>query len=217
MRVKRSLRRRLTNWRSERELRYVVILSGASADSSSLQEVLSSIDGYLIRGDDDGACRRLFELTATLEGRHRQFRRVNTKRPANRPDHAWFGMSNFESDAFVAACRRLLVDTLLVPQRGTRVLGFRALVDQVSDLDGYLAYLARLLPSVRFLVIGGDEAITASALGSPAPSLVTDGDGDVERSDELRRMLEFLGEPTPGCSRRMSRTHASSAGDTRSR
>jgi hypothetical protein len=130
---------------------------------------------------------------------------------------------DFDPDAFVASCRRLVQQNILRPERATRVVGFKEVrhqTHQVPDLDGYLTYLTRLFPGVRFVVsrrspsamaksgwwndAKGDsieyitrmqDRLVTSALAAPAPAHVVEYESFVDDPARLRTLFEFLGEP----------------------
>jgi hypothetical protein len=157
----------------ERNLGYVVILSIGRSGSTLVQGILNSIGDYLIRGENDNACHRLIELTASLE-RRREQHRPTRRRPVDRPEHAWYGIMDFDPDAFVASCRRLVQQNILPwAQSGWWK-------DATGDP---IEYITRM-----------QDRLVTSAFAAPAPTHIVDYESFVDDPVKLRGLFEFLGE-----------------------
>ncbi|WP_110183394.1 sulfotransferase [Nocardioides solisilvae] len=130
------------------ELDYVFVMTYGRSGSTLLMGILNSIPGYLIRGENRHAVRHLYEF-------HRsglvEQARVNP-RNAQASTHPWFGIHGFDEDASLRGVRRLVLDTLLRPEPGTRVTGFKEIRWYDQDLAKYVDFLRQVFPGARFVV-----------------------------------------------------------------
>jgi hypothetical protein len=130
------------------DLGYVFVMTYGRSGSTLVQGLLNAIPGYLVRGENQGALHHLFTYHRTLEEESVRGRPENRRRPT----HPFFGISDFDADASVEACRRLFVDTVLRPAPDTRVTGFKEIRWYQPDLAEYVAWIRRAFPGARFVV-----------------------------------------------------------------
>ncbi len=142
--------------RPDRDLGYLFMVTYGRSGSTLLQGVLNSIPGYLVRGENRQAMRHLwaFHQTAVRE-RDRRRRRLQRRGPL--PDKppsadAHFGIEQFPEQRSLAGIRRLALETLLRPERGTRVVGFKEIRWAEEDVADYVAWLQSVFPGARFIV-----------------------------------------------------------------
>jgi len=133
---------------SERELGYVFIVTYGRSGSTLLLGVLNSLPGYLIRGENRDAVYHLYRFHSTCA-------EERAKHRPGRPDDStdpFFGIGGYPGNKSVAAIRRVVLDTLLRPARGTRVTGFKEIRWYQPDLPEYVAFLQRVFPGARFVI-----------------------------------------------------------------
>ncbi|WP_114423218.1 sulfotransferase [Nocardioides houyundeii] len=130
------------------ELEFVFVMTYGRSGSTLLMGLLNSIPGYLIRGENRHALRHLYEF-------HRsglvERARVNPQN-ARESTHPWFGIHGFDEEASLRDIRRLVLETLLRPQRRTRVAGFKEIRWYDTDLANYVDFLRQVFPGARFVV-----------------------------------------------------------------
>ena len=138
---------------------FLLVMTYGRSGSTLLQGILNAIPGYLIRGENRGAVRGLYDFhsTCVAEADHRDHERTE------QPFMPFYGITGYPREAALAAIRRLVVDTLLRPEPGTRVGGFKEIRWAYPDLAGYVAFLREVLPGVRFVVNTRDHAAVAQS------------------------------------------------------
>jgi hypothetical protein len=126
---------------------YLFVMTYGRSGSTLLQGILNAIPGYLIRGENRGALRNLYEFHKTCvdEADHRNPARTE------RPTMPFFGITGYRRDEALLALRRLVVDTLLRPEPDTRVIGFKEIRWGYDDLSDYVSFLRQVFPDARFV------------------------------------------------------------------
>lgn len=146
LREKPGTRRRLQ--RSHREdLGFLFIVTYGRSGSTLLQGILSSIPGYLIRGENGGVSYQLyrFHTTATKNSTNKagRWRSVQS---------AWYGIGGYPQEAALQEMRRLLLTTVIRPEPDSRVVGFKEIRWLQQDLHEYVDFLRAVFPGARFVV-----------------------------------------------------------------
>jgi hypothetical protein len=160
------------------DLQFLFIMTYGRSGSTLLQGLLNAIPGYLIRGENRDAVYHLyrFHRTCTDEAR-RVARKDGRRRPVT---HPFFGIDAFPADRSLEQVRELVTRTLLRPDPGTRVAGFKEIRWYQVDLAEYVAFLREVFPGARFLVNTRDhEAVLASAFWQDKPR-----DGRLQRAEK---------------------------------
>ena len=129
-------------------LRYLFIVTYGRSGSTLLQGVLSSIPGYLIRGENRAMMDELYGYHRKSVDERRRLARKNRLPPT----HPFFGIDGYPDDTALRDIRRLALDTILRPERGTRVVGFKEIRWGRPDLKEYLGFLREVFPEARFVV-----------------------------------------------------------------
>ncbi|SRR6266540_454430 len=130
----------------EPDLDYLFMLTYGRSGSTLLLGILNSLPGFLIRGENRDALHHLFLYHQTcLEERDRN-------RVADDSTNPFFGIDGYPEETALADLRRLALDTLLRPERGTRVTGFKEIRWYQPDLPEYVAFLRQVFPGARFVV-----------------------------------------------------------------
>ena len=138
-----------------RELGYLFVVTYGRSGSTLMQSVLNSIPGYLIRGENRGALRHLYEFHHAVQKERRRQRRQR-KRQGLPPTgltarHAFFGIDVFPLRTSIAGIRRLALTTLLRPEPDTRVTGFKEIRWAEEDVADYVEWLQKVFPGARFV------------------------------------------------------------------
>lgn len=138
---------------------YLFIVTYGRSGSTLVQGLLNAIPGYLIRGENGGAVRGLFDFhrQCALEAGRRNPRRNQV------PSGPFFGITDFDAQASLDGIRRTVVTSLLRPEPGTRVAGFKEIRWDYPDLPDYLAFLRQAFPGARFVVNTRDLADVAKS------------------------------------------------------
>ena len=208
-------RRRAREHDRSADLGYLFVVTYGRSGSTLLLGLLNSIPGYLLRGENLDAVHHLWRFHSTVatkaaNGHHRARRK---------PTHPFFGISDFPVETSIAGIRRLVVDTLLRPEPGTRVTGFKEIRWAQPDLEEYVAWLREVFPGARFVVNtrdnaavlqskwwakGGDKTEVLAEIEERLLALAADlGDAAyhvhyddyVADPTVLRGLFEWLGEP----------------------
>lgn len=155
--ARRSLRAELRELRgdegrlqrqSDREdLGFLFIVTYGRSGSTLLQGIISSIPGYLIRGENGGVVYHLykFHTTATARSASKQARWKS-------PQSAWFGIGGYPQAVALRELRRLVLNTVIRPDSDSRVVGFKEIRWLQEDLDEYVDFLRAVFPGARFVV-----------------------------------------------------------------
>lgn len=126
---------------------YVFIMAYGRSGSTLLQAILNSTPGVLIRGENRGLPYYLhqFHKSAVKDA-------AWAGDVARRKVNPFFGIRDYPSDVAITRMRGLLLDTVLRPQRDTKVLGFKEIRWYQEDLPDYLAFMQQVFPGARFIV-----------------------------------------------------------------
>lgn len=126
---------------------FVFLMTYGRSGSTLLQALLNTVPGVLIRGENRGMTYFLYQYHSTAV---KEARRV--KQVARRPFNPWFGMYDYPLELSLERIRQLVVDTLLRPEPGTKLLGFKEVRWYFDDLAEYVDFLRELFPGCRFIV-----------------------------------------------------------------
>jgi Sulfotransferase family len=129
------------------DLRFLFIVTYGRSGSTLLQGIISSIPGYLIRGENGGAVYNLYRFHATAS-RQRAARSAGWRRPEN----AWFGIGGYPNRLALSELRRVIIATLIRPERSSRVVGFKEIRWLQTDLHEYVDFLRAAFPGARFVI-----------------------------------------------------------------
>lgn len=129
------------------DLRFLFIVTYGRSGSTLLQGIISSIPGYLIRGENGGVAYHLY-----------RFHKIVSERGAakrakwNSPQSAWFGISGYPQELALREMRRLLLTTLVRPEEDSCVVGYKEIRWLHDDLHEYVDFLRAVFPGARFVV-----------------------------------------------------------------
>lgn len=140
--------------RTEQELDYVFVMTYGRSGSTLLLGILNSIDGWLLRGENRHALRHFYDFHRSCVAERD---RVDPEK-ASTSVHPWFGIQDFDEQVSLAGIRRLVSDTLLRPEPGTTVSGYKEIRWYDEDLAEYVHFLRQVFPGARFVINTRDHA-----------------------------------------------------------
>jgi hypothetical protein len=174
--------------RLTRRLGYVFIATYGRSGSTLLQGILNSSPGVLVRGENAGAPVLLWRYHRRLTRHHNRVGRTK----ALTAQHPWFGIDGYPQDTALDDIRRLLTDTLLRPEKSTRIVGYKDIAwPRRTEIVEYAEFLQRVFPDARIVVNTRDIAATARSgwwAKDPAASA---------QIQEIHESLLFLHEQMP--------------------
>jgi hypothetical protein len=144
-RLKETTRSLRTGLRED--LGFLFIVTYGRSGSTLLQGILSSIPGYLIRGENGGVAYQLYKFHATATARS-----ATKGARWKSPQSPWFGIGGYPQSRALRELRRLLLTTVIRPERDSRVVGFKEVRWLQEDLQEYVDFLRAVFPGARFVV-----------------------------------------------------------------
>ncbi len=127
---------------------YIFVISYGRSGSTLLQGVLNTIDGVLIRGENNNFVERLYQADKALCAAIRY--------KGDKAGHPWYGIGRADLGAFRSDIRRCVVNHILRPGALDVVVGFKEIrytVEEISeaDFEGYLDFLRTVFPRAAFV------------------------------------------------------------------
>lgn len=128
---------------------HIVIVSYGRTGSTLLQGLLNSINGVLVRGENNDLFAHFWEAHKALDMEAGEFSSFY-------PNHAWFGRVYFNESRWWSDMRQLARNYLLADQQDNsniKCLGFKEIrfERRGEKLGEYLGFLEQLLPNCCFL------------------------------------------------------------------
>lgn len=138
--------------RDREDLEYLFVVTYGRSGSTLLQGILNSADGVTLRGENGGLLLDLYRLHSTAT-RHRE--RLARSSPLPR-EHPWWGIDGYRDETAYRGFRTLLLETVLRPEPGTQVVGFKEIdwvrEDMPGALPGVLTFTRSVFPGARFVL-----------------------------------------------------------------
>lgn len=129
----------------------ILIVTYGRSGSTLLQGLLNSIDGVLIRGENENFIFGLYEAYTRLN----KAKEYGLKESAFPSTHSWYGSPLIDTDLFIDYSQRMIRDIILADfkdDENIRAYGFKEiryfLVDNFHD---YLDFLSKIFPNVCFI------------------------------------------------------------------
>ncbi|WP_109471086.1 sulfotransferase [Ornithinimicrobium cavernae] len=178
----------------ESEPTYLFVVTYGRSGSTTLQAILNSIPGFLIRGENRQALRFLHQYHRTLVKDREGFREMHRRngRPVGMmtPSDPFYGIDQYPTEQALTEVRRLVTNTLLRPDDDTRVLGFKEIRWYHADVDEFVDWLREVFPGARFLVNSRRHAdVAASGWWAKDPDAMSKLATMEETFDSLRERL----------------------------
>lgn len=192
----------------------ILIVTYGRSGSTLLQGVLNSIDGCLIRGENNNFIYQLFNSLKCIILTKQKFKGLY-------PNSAWYGASALDPKLFLQHIRAMLKQLLIAdkPINTIAAYGFKEIrYPKIPDFFEYLWFLNQVFPKVAILFNtrnlddvlksdwwvkeSSDEARTAlTALEEKMKEycrqnnngFLIDYDDVIHKSDNLVRLFDFLG------------------------
>jgi len=123
----------------------ILVVTYGRSGSTLLQGIINSIDGCLLRGENNNFCYKLFSA-------YKDINISKTQSNADTPEHPWFGAPHLNSDDLIIKFREILKKQL-VPENNSAIscYGFKEIrylhTDINEDFSDYLDFLSKLLPN----------------------------------------------------------------------
>ncbi|MDG1529711.1 MAG: sulfotransferase [Paracoccaceae bacterium] len=198
----------------------VFVITYGRSGSTLMQGILNSIDGFHIKGENNGFVFKLFESYQLLADAKKEH--GSTNRPPTKP---WYGLQTIDLDLIVDDLRKTVAHMLIsktVHNADTACIGFKEIrhPEMGDQFGAYLDFLTLLFPKAGFVMLSRDLADVAKsrwwgkknkawvmktlsdyevrareyASGKDNCFSVTYADM-VGQTDNFKAMFEFLGAP----------------------
>ncbi len=131
---------------------YVFIVTYGRSGSTLLQNLLNSIPGYQIRGENNNALFHLMRAWYALKT-SRPLQGMRSRGEKSDQTHPWFGGENIEPQMIGSALAAEFTRSVLQPDPQTLVSGFKEIrFHQVNELfSDYLDFIYAFFPNSRFV------------------------------------------------------------------
>lgn len=129
-------------------LEFLFVVTYGRSGSTLLMGLLDALPGYCIRGENQGVVYDLFKYQTKAVAA----RATHGKERALRPQDAWYGIDDYPDEVAAARMRQLVLDTLLRPEPGTRVAGFKEIRWWMPQPVEYLDFIETVFPGARFIL-----------------------------------------------------------------
>jgi hypothetical protein len=146
-RLQRQVRDLEAEGRRYGDYEYVFVMAYGRSGSTLLQAILNSTPGVLVRGENRALPHFLhqFHKSALKDA-------AWAGDAARRKVNPFFGIRDYPAELAISRMRELLLDTVLRPEPGTRMLGFKEIRWYQEDLPEYLAFMQQVFPGARFIL-----------------------------------------------------------------
>lgn len=200
----------------------VFIVTYGRSGSTLLQNLLNSLPGYLIRGENENLLASLARAWDIVQ-RSDQANKMRAEGRITTPQHPWFGYEAVSAQAFGDALARSFTQTVLRPNEDTRVIGFKEIRwhNDPALFPVMLGFLHRFFPDARFIfnIRNHDEVLrsgwwkymeeaavrrqltqaetlyTDFAAAHPAQCITMSYNRYITGADAWRPLFNFLAEP----------------------
>lgn len=130
----------------------VFVVTYGRSGSTLLQNLLNSLPGYLIRGENENLLAS-FARAWDIVQRSTQASDMRAENRITTPQHPWFGYEDVNEHTLGAALARSFVETVLRPDDKTRVIGFKEIRWHADPalFPVMLNFLRRFFPDAQFI------------------------------------------------------------------
>ena len=202
--------------------RHLFIVTYGRSGSTLLQNLVNSIPGYEIRGENNNALLHYFRAWQAIDGSETLAQMRNAGAPTDQT-HPWFGGEKIFPKQLGRTLARNFVANVLKPSEGVRVTGFKEIRfhSTPDEFEAYLNYIHTFFPGAQFLFNTRNHASVARSgwWAQRKPEVVAEilekaetlfraywekypersfhihYDDYVGQPDKLRPLFKFLGEP----------------------
>lgn len=129
-------------------LEFLFIVTYGRSGSTLLMGLLNALDGFCLRGENNGVLYDLFQFQSKAV----EARATQTQEEQLTSTSPWYGIDEYPAELAAARIRQLVIDTLLRPEPGTRVTGFKEVRWWLPKLVEYLDFVEEVFPGARFVL-----------------------------------------------------------------
>ncbi len=115
---------------------YLLIVTYGRSGSTLLQNILLSIDGYSIKGENNNVLMPLFQAYKRAKFAKEKF--GNKPKPKDRP---WYGAEKIRPHQFAQRLVQSFIDEIIVPDTNARVVGFKEIRFQEVGADSFPEFM----------------------------------------------------------------------------
>jgi hypothetical protein len=146
----------------------ILIITYGRSGSTLLQALLNSIDGCVVRGENDGLCYGLYRAYTSLM--QSKIEANSAKKEFRGVSFPWFGAEEFDSERFLQDAWQLIRHQLISgkEKEAVQCLGFKEIRylkcdlygkpgESVNHLPGYLDFLSKVFPNPAFILLTRDH------------------------------------------------------------
>ena len=131
---------------------HVFVVTYGRSGSTLVQNLLNSIPGYCIRGENNNALGMLARSWHEVQG-NTILRNLASNGVETTAEHPWFGGENIDAARLGRSLARVFSREILSPPPGTRVSGFKEIrwTNEGTSLPVALNFLVSFLKNSRFI------------------------------------------------------------------
>ena len=131
---------------------YVFVVTYGRSGSTLLQNLLNTLPGYQIRGENNNALFALFQSWRAVVY-SADITRMRSGQERSDARHPWFGAENIDADTYRAALCRTFAQAILQPAPGVVVGGFKEIrtIPDNARFKEYLEFMKHGFPQARFV------------------------------------------------------------------
>jgi hypothetical protein len=197
----------------------ILIVTYGRSGSTLLQGLINSIDGVLVRGENEDFIFGLYEAYKRLSKAKSRGIQVS---PFD-PTHPWYGAHLLDTEIFIKYCNAMLRDLILSDLKednNIKVYGFKEVrYHLIKDIDDYLDFLYKVFPnacfifntrnmtdvvnsswwknqneeSVRKILSNLEEKLRSYARKNPHSCFSITYEDMIKKSENLRSLFKFIG------------------------
>jgi len=132
--------------------KFVFVVTYGRAGSTLVQNLLNSIDGYCIRGENNNALAPLALAWDTIH-KSKNIQNHLKKNKTSTPDRPWYGAELINGPQLGKELAEVFVRQVLAPPKGTRVAGFKEIRwgGNIPFLPTLLNYAHEMFPNAHFI------------------------------------------------------------------
>lgn len=130
----------------------VFVVTYGRSGSTLLQNLLNSLPGYLVRGENENLLASFVRAWDTVR-RSTQARDMRAEARTTTPQHPWFGYEEVSAQSLGETLAQSFTQTVLRPADTTRVIGFKEIRWHADPalFPVMLDFLQRFFPDAQFI------------------------------------------------------------------
>ena len=196
--------------------RSILVVTYGRSGSTLLQGILNSIDGVVIRGENNDFCFGLYQAWRSLVLTQKHCKGSDS------PRNSWYGASDLKPELFIAQVRNLIRDQLLPKDQVDICYGFKEIryLKRLDELTSYLDFLSIVFPEPAFIFnirnhadvyqsgfwknydknlilknLGMADNLFSEYVHTHDNALLVNYEAITSGLDEIKSLLRFLGAP----------------------